>query len=99
MIPKEKARELVSKMSVKIPAYPDYLDIVDIDVHVEAAIIVVDEILETLEWPPVQSTFEPRATYEATVSYWKMVKKHLVNMDLDNPKSADDIFHEGLTGL
>jgi hypothetical protein len=72
MTPKEKARELVSKMSLKIPEYPDYLDIVDIDVHVEAAIIVADEMIKHLDVDGIG--------YYGR--FWRDVKSHLVNMDL-----------------
>jgi hypothetical protein len=88
MTPQEKARELVSKMDIAIPEYPDYLDVLDIDVHVAAAIVVADEMIKHVDVDGIG--------YYGR--FWKEVKAILENMSFDT-KSGDDIFHEGLIEL
>lgn len=72
MTPDLKAKELVDKFYSKIEGNTE-------DAKV-CANMCVDEIITTLKWPPVESTFQSSATYKATVDYWQQVKTSIESL-------------------
>lgn len=76
MTPKEKAEELVNKMYHTDDT--DYTDYVMTFAHAQqCALIAVDEILETLDSPPIRTGNESHMLWKATVDYWQQVKQEI----------------------
>lgn len=72
MTPKEKARELIDKMYLKIPAVYDPTNLPHYPIAKEMSLIAVDEIIKS-------SPQKPRS-YTDTMLYWEEVKQEISNI-------------------
>lgn len=71
MTPKEKAKELYDNFYELYPEQDAQF------IAKECALIAVDEILETLDSPPIKTGNESHMLWKATVDYWKELKQEI----------------------
>ena len=74
MIPKEKAEDLFYKMLKNSISTSDKSALFRAK---QNALIAVDEVLETLDSPPIRTGNESHMLWKATVDYWKEVKQEI----------------------
>ena len=78
MTPKEKAEELVSRYRKEILKGKYHINgFVIEELAEESALIAVDEIIETLNSPPIRQGNENHMLWKATLNYWEQVKQEI----------------------
>jgi hypothetical protein len=80
MTPKEKARELVDKMYLKIPSVYDPTNLPHYPIAKEMSLIAVNEIMEVCPYISKEycDTVEQIRAYDIQfISYWQKVKQEI----------------------